>query len=185
MGNRYYYVDNTGKQCGPVDESQLASCGVTGTTLIWCKGMKNWQPAGMVLGGNIGAPMQNPVSPPPPQPQYQQPPYQQPQQRDYYPQSNNNGAGNYNSPRINNEDPGFSFPPDNYMVWAILTTLLCNIICGIIAIVYSSKVNKYWAMGNKMAAYDAQKKTKTWCIASVVIGIVFAFFYIFIIALSS
>ena len=53
--------------------------------------------------------------------------------------------------------------PDNYLIWAILTTILCCLPLGIVAIVYSSKVDTLWSAGDK---------SKLFSILSLVIGIV-------------
>lgn len=52
------------------------------------------------------------------------------------------------------------------MVWAILTTILCCLPFGIVAIVYASKVDNLWYSGFKDAAYDAANKARNWSIAS-------------------
>ena len=33
----FFYLDANQQQQGPVDASQLTSCGVTGDTYVWCK----------------------------------------------------------------------------------------------------------------------------------------------------
>ena len=33
----YFYLDANQQQQGPVDASQLTSCGVTGDTYVWCE----------------------------------------------------------------------------------------------------------------------------------------------------
>ena len=57
-------------------------------------------------------------------------------------------------------------PPSSNMVWAILTTILCCLPFGIVAIVYASKVDGYWYAGNYEAAYDASNKARNWSIAA-------------------
>lgn len=51
---------------------------------------------------------------------------------------------------------------DDYMVWSVLTTIFCCLITGIVALVYSSQVNKYLSQGNIIAAEDASQKAKIW-----------------------
>ncbi len=138
--------------------------------------MKDWQPARMVLGNNLGASV-----PPQPQPQ----PQPRPLDDNYSAHTEDGMQNNYGGWQGNMDNPMLAMPPKNYMVWAILTTCLCNIICGIVAIIYSSKVNNYWVMGNKAAAYDAQKKTKIWCIAGVVVSFVLSVLYIILFAVAS
>ena len=68
-------------------------------------------------------------------------------------------------------------PPPNYLVWAIITVLLCTI-PGIVAIVFSTQVNSKWAMGDAAGAYDASKKAKTWALVGTILGAVAIVAYI-------
>ena len=51
--------------------------------------------------------------------------------------------------------------PDNYLVWAILTTILCCLPFGIVSIVYSSKVDKLYFNGQYDEALAKSKSAKT------------------------
>ena len=62
--------------------------------------------------------------------------------------------------------------PDNYLVWAILSTICCCLPFGIVAIVYSSKVNALYAGGKYELACDASNKAKNWTIAAACTGLV-------------
>lgn len=80
------------------------------------------------------------------------------------------------------EENNFNNPkPNNYLVWAILTTLLCCLPFGIVSIVYSSKVDSYWFAGRQGQAMDAARKAKNWAIASAVSGFVFGILYILLV----
>ncbi len=50
--------------------------------------------------------------------------------------------------------------PDNYLVWAILSTLLCCMPFGIVAIIKATQVDTYWANGNYDEAYAAADSAK-------------------------
>lgn len=58
----------------------------------------------------------------------------------------------------------------NHMVGAILTTLFCCLIGGIVAIVYASKVNTKLAQGDIAGAQAASKVAMRWIIASIVLA---------------
>ncbi len=53
-------------------------------------------------------------------------------------------------------------PPPNYLVFAILTTIFCCQILGIVSIVYAAQVNSKWTAGDIQGAMDASKNAKLW-----------------------
>ena len=92
-------------------------------------------------------------------PQYQQQPYQQqPYQQPNY---------GYQQP-----NPKRPLKPDNYLVWAILSTLLCCIPLGVVSIVYSTKVDGLYNAGDYQGAQQASNNAKQWAIISAVAVIV-------------
>ncbi|RUP04274.1 MAG: CD225/dispanin family protein [Mycobacterium sp.] len=62
--------------------------------------------------------------------------------------------------------------PDNYLVWAILSTVLCCLPAGIVSIVYSTKVSGLWAQGRYGEAQEASRNAKKWAIISAIVGAV-------------
>jgi RsiW-degrading membrane proteinase PrsW (M82 family) len=60
--------------------------------------------------------------------------------------------------------------PDNYLVWAILSTVLCCIPFGIVSIVYSSRVSGLWSSGRYKEAQEAATNAKKWAIISAIVG---------------
>ncbi|BAV43489.1 CD225/dispanin family protein [Mycobacterium ulcerans] len=80
------------------------------------------------------------------------------------------------------QQPGYAPEPDNYLIWAILTTLFCCLPLGIVSIVYSSKVSGLWAQGRYAEAQAASASAKKWAIISaiggVVVAVAFAVIYI-------
>ena len=63
--------------------------------------------------------------------------------------------------------------PDNYLVWAILCTVLCCLPLGIVSIVYSTKVSELWAQGRYAEAQSAADNAKKWAIIGAIVGAVF------------
>jgi hypothetical protein len=59
-------------------------------------------------------------------------------------------------------------PPDNHMVWAILSTILCCMPLGVVAIVKASKVEQLWYQGFHAEAQKAADDAKKWSIYSAV-----------------
>ena len=86
-------------------------------------------------------------SSPPPPPYGQQPQYGQPQ---------------YGAPS------GYGAPPDNYLVWAILSTVLCCLPLGVASIVFSSQVNSKFAAGDLAGAQESSRRAKNFAIWSAV-----------------
>jgi Interferon-induced transmembrane protein len=69
-------------------------------------------------------------------------------------------------------------PPPNYLVWAILSTILCGctsglgLPVGIASIVFSTQVNSKWAVGDVAGAQAASEKAKKFAIATAIVGVV-------------
>jgi uncharacterized membrane protein YvbJ len=63
--------------------------------------------------------------------------------------------------------PGVVQPPtqpvQNYLVFAILATVLCCLPAGIVAIIYSAQVNGKAQMGDLAGAKAASDNAKMWC----------------------
>lgn len=81
-------------------------------------------------------------------------------------------------------------PPENYLVWAILTTVLCCLPLGVASIVFSTQVNSKWALGDVAGAQDASEKAKKFAIWSAItsaVGAVLGFlvWIIFFVLLAS
>lgn len=63
-------------------------------------------------------------------------------------------------------------PPPNYLVWAILSTILCCVPAGIVSIVFATKVNSKWQAGDQAGALKASNNAKTWAIVAAVLGVI-------------
>lgn len=62
-------------------------------------------------------------------------------------------------------------PPPNYLVWAILTTILCCLPFGIVSIVYAAQVNSKWQMGDFEGAKLSSKNARLWAWIAFAVGI--------------
>lgn len=73
-------------------------------------------------------------------------------------------------------------PPPNYLVWAILSTVLCCLPLGVASIVFSTQVNSKWAMGDVAGAQDASEKAKKFAmwgaIAGVIVVVIYVLFFV-------
>lgn len=71
-------------------------------------------------------------------------------------------------------------PPPNYLVMAILSIFCCTPL-GIAAIIFATKVNSKWQMGDVAGAQDASKKAKLFAIIAIAIGVVIGILQIIVI----
>ncbi len=94
-----------------------------------------------------------------------------------------NNQGNYNQNdyqqnnyQQNSYNPnGQNMKPVNgtkYMIFAILTTVLCCLPFGIVAVIYASRINSLQRIGDFAGASQAAKKAKTFSIISAVLALV-------------
>ena len=168
----YYYIGAGNQQFGPFPKEELVGK-VTPDTMVWAEGMPDWAPARTVeeLSELFAAAPQTPPAygggQPSPQPAYSS------QQSAY-----SNPRPAFNTPQ---EQPPVK--PDTYLVWAILSTVLCCLPLGIVAIVYSAKVDGLWEQGAYEAAQDASRKAKTFAMIGAICGFVVALIYGLIVAI--
>jgi len=63
-------------------------------------------------------------------------------------------------------------PPDNYLVWAILSTIFCFWPIGIFSIVFATQVNTKWGQGDYTGAQESSRKAKNFAIYSAIAAVV-------------
>lgn len=75
-------------------------------------------------------------------------------------------------------------PPNNNLVWAILSTVFCCLPLGVVAIVKSTQVSGLWAQGQfdaaRKAADDAKKFSMWAAIAGVIVIVLYVVFVVLI-----
>ena len=190
-----YFLGKNNQRLGPFPLEQLLANGLTPDTLVWCEGMPGWQKANEVPEvAALFAPQQQYQQPQyqqpqyqQPQPQYQQPQYQQPayqqpqyQQPQYQQPAYQQPQYGYQQPAYNNAPPR----PDNNMVWAILSTILCCLPLGVVAIIKASNVNSLYDRGDYAGAEEAAKSAKTWAMWGAISAvIIWALYLLFIVVL--
>jgi uncharacterized membrane protein YvbJ len=62
-------------------------------------------------------------------------------------------------------------PVENYLVFAILATVLCCLPTGIVAIIYAAQVNGKLQIGDLAGAKAASDNAKMWCWISFGLGL--------------
>ena len=143
---KYYYVNKKGQQAGPVTADQLIQHGVTAKTYVWCTGMDNWDKA-----GNIE------------------------ELKHLFVTDNNKGKNEYgtlfDSPT--QEDENMADCPNNNLLWAIVSAISFWPL-AIVAIIKAIQVKKLWKEGEQELATQSANQARTWAIASIISGAVFA-----------
>jgi hypothetical protein len=159
MEKEYYYLNGETK-VGPLSLNALKFAPVTPTTLVWTSTIPDWVEARTLpelesLFEPAGTPP--PAGPPAP------------------PQASC-GLGNHT-------DQGVRPPmPENYLVWAILTTVLCCLPLGIVSIIQATKVSSLYTMGDYAGAQKASNEAKRWAMwSAIAFGIVLILYIIFIV----
>ncbi len=78
------------------------------------------------------------------------------------------------------------YPPENYLIWAILSTLFCCWPVGIVSIVHASKVESAFNRGDYNGALDASQKAKKWALISAIsAGIFWVLYCLLIVVLAA
>lgn len=113
------------------------------------------------------------IPPPPPRPEniiYER----EPKERCY-----NGSLGPQREQYVQTEEPAKREPmPPTYLVWSIVSTLLCCFIPGVVAIVFSAMVSSRYFSGDTEGARRASRMAEIWIILSIVLGIVSLTLYI-------
>lgn len=68
--------------------------------------------------------------------------------------------------------------PKSYLVWGIIATILCCMIPGVVAIIYSTQVGQKWRAGDVAGAEKASERAQIWIIISIVTGIIWSAIYL-------
>ena len=141
-----YWINHNGVQSGPVDIDDLKAMGLTSAAYVWHEGLSDWVkitqlPELQGLYDMVEEPLQ---------PATQQAAPVQPVQ-----------------PQPETPEP---CPPTN-LAWAIITTVLCCLPSGIVAIIYALKVSNKYREGDIEGAKRASETGAWWCIATIILGI--------------
>ncbi|MDR3260971.1 MAG: CD225/dispanin family protein [Tannerella sp.] len=157
MEKEYFYLDGETK-VGPLSLDALKYAPVRPSTLVWNNTLPDWVEAGTLPELESLFTSADALTPPPPPPVYNQ--------------SNAFGGANVQP------------MPENYLVWAILTTVLCCLPFGIASIVNATKVSSVYATGDYAGAQKASRDAKKWAIWSAVsAGIFWVIYLVVIVAL--
>ncbi len=65
--------------------------------------------------------------------------------------------------------------PENYLIWAILSTLFCCLPLGIVAVIKANQVDSLWLGQRYDEALVASNEAKKWTIISAISGLAVQF----------
>lgn len=161
----YYYVEGSDKK-GPLSLEQLKSANISPETLVWTTGMSEWQRADSI--DDLYEILQK------------MPPKQIPSDNrlnDFQ----NKTATSSDSYSTYTEYIKTHIKPESYLVWGILTTLLCCLPFGIISIVYASKVEGAYLSQQYDESLKYSRLAKKWSIAAIIGGAFLIILYLILI----
>lgn len=124
---------------------------------------------------------QTPPPVPGEEPQAQQPQYHQPVQPQFAPQQ----PQYQQSYQQTIEHPQRPPMPRNYLLWSVLTTILCCFAAGIVALVFSTQVTSRYYRGDYAGAEQASRNAQIWIIASIVLSVISNTLYVPFMLISS
>lgn len=178
-----FWVRINGLQEGPMEIDQMKDYNITPTTYVWCAGMKDWAYARDVEDlkdvisqtecnetpqkeesseeqqVEVCEEQPNEVCEPEKEEKENDTPMHEPKIEEPQPTP---------APQQHIEEPPC---PSNNLVWAILATVFCCQITGIIAIIFAAQVNsKYYSDGYKQAKRYSDM-AGVWCIISIILAI--------------
>ncbi len=81
--------------------------------------------------------------------------------------------------------PKTPIKPDTNFVWALLSTLLCCMPFGIVAIVQANKVDSHWNAGRFEEAEKCSKNARMWSLISAGVGVAVIFLNILLVILTA
>ena len=163
QNSQQYWVIINGVIKGPMTLDELVRLAPGPATPVWRQGLDDWCAVSSLpeLDGCSSAPVPPvPVIPPNYVAQQAQPQYTNPM---------NSYSGSVNTPRT--EQPAEAMPP-TYLAWSIVAMLLCCLVPGIVALIYSTKVSSRFSMGDYAGAKAASENAAMWIIVTVVCGII-------------
>ncbi|MDR2232656.1 MAG: CD225/dispanin family protein [Tannerella sp.] len=147
MEKEYYYLSGDQKM-GPISLDALKRAGISPSTMVWNNTLPDWVEARTLP--ELADAFVSASAPPPSYSASPEPSYQ----------SSGSGYDNQVRPPM----------PDNYLVWAILSTILCCLPLGIVSIINATKVSSTYALGDYAGAQKASDDAKKWAMWGAIIG---------------
>ena len=167
MESKEYFYLNGDAKVGPLTLEALKYAQISPATMVWNNSLPDWVEA-RTLPELAGIFVSAAAAPPPP------------------PVTNASVENTYGNTTGGSFGDSTMKPPmpENYLIWGILTTVLCCLPLGIVSIISANKVNSAYMMGDYEGAQKASTDAKKWAIWSAIIaGIVWVLYIIFAVVL--
>ena len=164
MEEKEYFYLNGETKVGPLSLAALKGTPIQPDTMVWNNSLPDWVEArslpelqSLFVTNPVVESAPSQPTPPPTSPI----------------QTANFGGNTFNN------NPNTAPPmPENYLVWAILATILCCLPIGIVSIINATKVSSAYMAGDYAGAQKAADNAKKFAIWSAVGGIIFGILYI-------
>lgn len=180
---KYYYIDSASKlQCGPFTPDELLRKDIRPETMVWRSGMTDWVEAGTLPELDFLFNSKAPI--PPKQPiaekvenKNESTTYTVNPQAETRQYNRSSGANNDNIRKL----------PKNWMVEAVIFTLICCSPVSLVGIIYASLVETRFSNHDYEGAERASQRAKMWSLAGIlfwptiyvilsIFGITFSYF---------
>ncbi|MBO4944829.1 MAG: CD225/dispanin family protein [Muribaculaceae bacterium] len=153
-----YWIMLNGVRLGPLTLEEARALPLLADTPVWRTGLPEWTTAGELpeFAANVAR-------------DETEPPRYSATEHGISPVYPDYRREDYSQQKHDDEKPPM---PDNYLPWAIVVTLCCCLVGGIVAIIYSSKVSQLYNQEDYAGAQRASKTALTWIWISVASGII-------------
>lgn len=178
--NTEFYIVLQGVVTGPITGLEgLRNYNIAPDTPVWYEGLDDWKPAFMApltrqlffadntLFGSPAQPAAPAAEQPPVLPPAEPQPPAMPQPGPVQPEPVQTVCA---EPAAVNAEPARK--PASYLAWAIVATVLCNVVCGVVAIIYASKVNTKCRFGDFAGAERCSERAQWWIVGSICVGLI-------------
>lgn len=173
MKKFYFYLDNRGIERGPVSLEMVRQSGINSKTMVWFEGMPLWVTADKIpeFGNSLKTNgIESLIS------------------STSVSDDKSEGDEKFIPPIFKGIDDKLKakisrMKPKNWMVESILVAIFCNLIFGIIALIYGSKVDIFWSSGEYAKSINASRVAGSWVKWGFMITFVILFITILILIL--
>ena len=170
--DKEYWIIEDGESVGPFSLEELKNHNLSPTTKIWFRELDEWTKVEDTALAEV-------LFPKPTPPTFSTDTYEQniqPQQPSFNAFDENKLKEAYEKGleegKQLDKDTDVRQCPPTYLVWSILATVLCCVPLGIVSIIYSSNVTKYFNNNEYLKAKKASDKALYWTIANIIVWMV-------------